>query len=662
MKMKISRVTLIITAVAVMLGVFAFPLPEVYGSTVTLTAVREDVATPGLTDVTHRYIVTNNTSFTLLSVDVILADRQGIRDTRASFSGPDIIIRFDLNESVRPGSRSYDIVFNQGTPDEVRASGEFFLLIVEDVTQLPPPELPGEPRTYRAAADITHSLFGASGFGVGRENSINFLVHNRGDTPIRNAEFTITLPDGMSVYNASTTAFVGTVSIGQRIGRTFSVMVYDDIQGGRAYPITLTVTGTDRNNSPISLERTFYISVQGSGAGAVRDITIENIELPSEVSVDEEFELTFSVINSGTATIRNVKAYADIPENLLNLSNATFVIDSLGPGETRNFSIILTAREGSNRSIPIKIAVEPLSGSTGNDVIRYASVFAGGGAGAARTPQLMVDRYSYGGTSVLAGKEFELSMSFVNTSSRSLSNIRATLSSEGGTFVPVDSSNSFFVDSVPAGGKFSRTVTLRAIPSAEQRTTAITVTMTYEDGNGEFSAQDIISIPIMQAMRLHVDEIVPPFEVYAFTPGFSSLQFYNMGHTTLNNLMITAEGEFDVMQSNSYYVGNMQGGTSDTFSFSFIPRGEGPMEGKVIFTYENIDGEQIIHEVPFVFMVMEMPVWDDMWRDPMPESRTPWALIIFGIAALAAVAGIVVWRKMRKKKLEKALEIEDIDI
>jgi len=57
-----------------------------------------------------------------------------------------------------------------------------------------------------------------------------------------------------------------------------------------------------------------------------------------------------------------------------------------------------------------------------------------------------------------------------------------------------------------------------------------------------------------------------------------------------------------------------------------------------------------------------MPVWDDMWRDPTPESRTPWALIIFGIVIIAAVAGVIVWRKIRKKRLEKALEIEDIDI
>jgi len=472
---------------------------------------------------------------------------------------------------------------------------------------------------------------------------------------------TIELPEGMSVFNASTTSFIGTISIGQRVGRTFSVMVYDDLEGGRAYPITIKLTGTDRGNKPVALENTFYIPVTGVGTGAIRDISIQNISIPAEVGVDEDFIMTFNVRNTGSSEVRNIKAYADMPEGIINKSNATFVIDSIGAGESQTFSITMSAREGSNRSLPIKIAVEPLSGAAGSEVIQYASVFASGGAGNARTPQLMIDRYSYGGSSVLAGREFQLNLSFVNTSNRRLSNIRATLSSEGGTFVPVDSSNSFFIDSVAAGGHFSRTVTLRASPSAEQKTTAIMVTMTYEDGSGEFTAEDTISIPVFQVMRLSVDEIVPPFEVYAFTPGFSSLQFYNMGHTTLNNLMITAEGEFDVMQSNSYYVGNMEGGTSDTFSFSFIPRDAGPMEGKVVFTYEDLDGQQIIHEVPFTFMVMEMPEWEDRWGGFEEEKQTPWALIIFGIAAVLGASGFVVWRKIRKTRLDKKLEIEDAE-
>ena len=673
MKQKIKRAALIIIMAAVIAGMQTFTFTGIFSqleiqsayAAVQLPVLLDDslAAKPGDRDVKIVVDVVNDTPALFEFNEVTTSGIQGASNIRVTPQSGTIAaggearftILVDVSNSAATGLRAFNLIFdNNDTTDRV------YLYISDGTIDNPPqPEDPLGPRTYNPAADFSHTIGAAEGFSPGRGNSITFYVLNRGDTAIRNAQFTIELPEGMSVFNASTTSFVGTISIGQRVGRTFSVMVHDDLEGGKAYPITLKVTGIDRASDAVNLENTFYIPVVGTGAGAVRDISIENIIIPAEVAVDEDFTMEFNVRNTGQQTIRNIKAYAEMPEGIINKSNSTFIIDSIGPAETRVFSITMSAREGSNRSFPIKIAVEPLSGSADSGVIRYASVFAAGGGDAARTPQLMIDRYSYGGASVLAGREFHLNMSFVNTSNRRLSNIRATLLSEEGTFVPVDSSNSFFVNSVEAGGQFSRTVALRASPSAEQKTTAITVTMTYEDGGGEFTAQDTISIPVMQVMRLSVDEIVPPFEVYAFTQGFSSLQFYNMGHTTLNNLMITAEGDFDVMQSNSYYVGNMEGGTSDTFSFTFIPRDVGPMEGKVIFTYEDLDGEQVLYEAPFVFMVMEMPVWDDPWREDPQEKNAPWGIIIFGIVLVIAAAGVIAWRHIRKTKLNKKLEIED---
>jgi len=669
MKQKIKRLTSYIIAVAVVTGLTTLPAFAAPATVADISIIpgRADFAMPGSKDVYFDFTVRNNSveDFTFDKVTMEFSETQGITNRRSPQSGVDVTItgsadmlisfQLDVSNGARPGARMFEIAF-----DGEKAAGSFQLFILEGAAEIPPPEQPPGERTYRPAADFTHSLGGASGFSVGRENTITFHALNRGDTAIRSAEFTIELPEGMSVFNASTTSYVGTISIGQSVGRTFSVMVYDDLEGGRAYPVKIKVTGLDRGNNAVNLERTFYIPVTGTGSGLTRDIVIENIGYPEEASVDQDFELTFSVRNTGSQSIRNIKAYAEIPEGLLNKSNSTFVIDSLGPSETQTFSIILSAREGSSRSYPIKIAVEPLSGATGSEVVRYAGIFVSGG-GEARTPQLIVSHYSYGGGSVMAGKEFLLNLGLFNTSGRELTNIKVTIFSDDGTFVPVDSSNSFFINSIGGGSHYSKSLVLAAKPSAEQKTTAITVKMSYEDSTGgAFTADDTISIPVMQVMRLSVDEIIPPYECYVGSPGASTVQFYNMGKTTLNNLMINAEGDFDVMESNSYYVGNMEGGNSDSYTFIFIPRQVGPMEGKVIFTYENIDGDQIVYEVPFVFNVMDMPVWDDYMPDYAPQGRTPWALIIFGMAVVAAVLGIVIWRKIRKAKLSKMLEIQEL--
>jgi hypothetical protein len=262
----------------------------------------------------------------------------------------------------------------------------------------------------------------------------------------------------------------------------------------------------------------------------------------------------------------------------------------------------------------------------------------------------------------MAGKEFQLNLGLFNTSNKTLSNIKVTIFSDDGTFVPVDSSNSFFIDRITSNGHYSKSLKLAAKPSAEQKTTGITVKMSYEDGDGgTFTADDTISIPVMQVMRLSVDEIIPPYECYVGMQGYSSLQFYNLGKTTLNNLMVSAEGDFDVMESNSYFVGNMEGGRSDSYSFTFVPREIGQMEGKVVFTYENIDGDQLVHEAPFVFNVMEMPEWDDYYPEYQNEGGTPWALIIFGIALVVAIAAVVIILKIRKSRQNKKLEIQDAE-
>ena len=679
---KLKSITAIITMVAMILGMYAFPgaglfsqfeVENVYANPNLRADVTEArMLRPGERDAQITITVRNNdpvNSFVFTEVEAA-GDLQGINVTQIAPIAPatdtiapnsEINLRMFVNvaSGAQMGIRTFNLIFNGEVASPI---GPLFLFIGdEDVILPPPPEEPGAPRVYRPAADFSHTLGYAAGFTHGTGNAITFHAINRGDTPIFNAELTIELPDGMSVYNTGITSFIGTHSIGQRVGRSYSIMVNEDLQGGRSYPITIKLTGRDRSNNAVSLQNTFFIHVIGDATGSIADISITNIEHPLEVGANENFEMTFTVTNSGSATISNVRVYTELPNGIVNRTATIFIIDRLGAGASRTFSVTMFAEEYANRSFSIRIGAEI---GREDSVSRFTSVFVRAEESdpdttGVLTPQLMVSQYSYGGSSVLAGSHFPLNLTFVNTSDRRLSNIRITLVSADGKFVPVDASNTLFVNSVAAGGTFSRTVPLRAVPAAAQGTATITITMAYEDGESSFDAQDMISIPVLQVMRLVVDEIVPPFEVFAFTPGFSSLQFYNMGHTTLNNLMITAEGDFDVMQSNSYFVGNMEGGTSDTFSFSFIPRQPGPMEGRVIFTYEDLDGTPIVYEVPFVFQVMEMPVWDDPWREMPEEETTPWNLIIFGIAAVLIIAGLIAWRQIRKARMNKRLEIED---
>jgi len=518
--------------------------------------------------------------------------------------------------------------------------------------------------SYAAVLDITHYTNPEGGFDSGQDNTLILDIINNGNTIIKNAELSLTMPDGLSLNNASNSMAMGYLSTGSRKEVSFPIAVDDDAES-KNYAITAELTGLSFNNTAVTLKKTFYVPVNGSGT-SIKNAEITNISAPSQVYGEEEFTLSFDVANQNSADLKNVKVNVDVPEGLLNKSRNTFIESSIPAGSSKNYSVTLFAADGAKeKAYSIKMSLSSSASTEDtNSVTQYASVYVSGVAGA-KTPQLMVDSYSYGGTYVQAGDVFLLDLGLYNTSgTHTISNIKVTVSSEDGVIIPVNSSNSFYIDKLGKKERTGEALYLSVKPDAEQKTTPLTIDMSYEDGSGNaFTSKDIISIPVMQETKLEVDDIIAPPELYAGMQSGVSVQFYNTGKTTLNNLRVTAEGDFDTPESTSYFVGNMESGKSDTYDFGFIPRKGGALEGKIIFSYEDASGEVQILERPFSFQVMdEMPAFDEGM--PMDEgdaaaggSKTLW--VVLGILALLTGGGVFAWKKIRKKKLNREMEIDD---
>lgn len=516
---------------------------------------------------------------------------------------------------------------------------------------------------YVAALEISHFIQPEGGFSSGQNNTLMIEVQNFGNTVVKNAEIALTLPEGLSIYNASNSASLGSISEGSSREVSFPISVSDDAES-KTYAITAKLTGLNYTNGAVSSEKTFYIPVNGSGV-SVKNAEITNISVPSDVGGGDAFTLSFTVENNNSADLKNVKVDVEIPDGLLNKSRNTFIESSIPAGSSKDYSVTLFAADGGkDKTYTLKISLSSAGSTEGTSAVtQYASVYVGG-AGSEKTPQLMVDSYSYGGTFVQAGDEFLLELELLNTSgSRGISNIKVTISSEDGAIIPADNSNSFYIEKLGKKERISKALMLSVKPAAEQKTTPLTVDMSYEDGSGNaFTSKDIISIPVMQETRLEVDDVIAPPELYAGMQSGVSVQFYNMGKTTLNNLRVTAEGDFDTPESTSYFVGNMESGKSDTYDFSFIPRKGGTMEGKIIFTYEDAAGDQQILERPFSFEIQaEMPVFDEGMppEDAAAKGGGKALWITLGALVVLAVAGAFVWRKIRKKKLHREMEIDE---
>ncbi len=670
------RVLLVLLAVTMAAGLQTMPFADhlnmmnsVYGAAyVKSTAIEKPSVVQGDENVVVTIEVENKgtESFTFDSAELKIDTSANITVKGASTGtimlekGEKSTVSFYLNigRFASPGSRYLNLILrNDGKV--VHENLSLGLLRIYEKLAVPQ----DGSGNYAAALDMFHYINPEGGFDSGQENTLSIEVRNNGNTIVKNAELSIAIPDGLSIYNASNSASLGYMSIGSKREVSFPISVDDDAEM-KTYAVTAKLTGLDYTNKAVSVEKTFYIPVNGLGT-SIKNTEITNISIPSEVTGQSEFLLSFEVHNNNSADLKNVKINADIPEGLLNKTRSTFIESVIPAGSSKDYSISLFAEDGAKeKTYPIKISLSSGdSSNSGADVIQYASVYINGTSGS-KSPQLMVDSYSYGGTSVQAGDEFVLSLSLYNTSgSHTLSNIKVALSSEEGTFIPVNSSNSFYVDTLGKKERIDQYVHLSVKPDAEQQTTALNVKMSYEDGAGNaFESEDTISIPVMQETRLEVDDIIAPPELYAMMQSYISVEFYNTGKTMLSNLRVSAEGDFDTMESTNYFVGNMESGKSDSYDFGFTPRQGGTMEGKIIFTYEDASGDEQILERPFSFQVMEeMPVFDPgMMPDEAAAgggSKLPW--IIAAILALLAGGGVFAWKKIRKKKIHQEMEIDE---
>ncbi|MDW7661025.1 MAG: hypothetical protein SCL54_06275, partial [Bacillota bacterium] len=252
-------------------------------------------------------------------------------------------------------------------------------------------------------------------------------------------------------------------------------------------------------------------------------------------------------------------------------------------------------------------------------------------------------------------------------------NIKVTLSSEENVFTPVDSSSSFFVSNIGPNQVAKHTISLKTKIDANVKIYALTTKMEYEDSSGNaydqnnnpFEETEVLSVAVAQPVRLETSELVLPFEIYSGQPFYIEQEFYNMGKSTMYNMMVKLEG----VQTNegSYFVGNFEAGSSDYFSAQIFAQEMGLFEGKLVYSFEDALGNISTVEKDFSYSVIEAPVFDGEFPGgpidpgmPMEEpSNNGWVKYAIGAAILFAIVLFFILRSRKKKRLAKELEALD---
>jgi len=509
------------------------------------------------------------------------------------------------------------------------------------------------------------------------------FYENIGDADINNIETKLTglSQDGLFLSLGSDTGFIRSVkSKGSGILR-YNLRAAANIPNGtHELGIEFTYNGKTE-------QQKLYITMN-PGSQVNSNLSIENLVFPTRnIGVNGEYVLTFNVKNDSTITTSNivVKAESDDP-SVVPRSTSIIKLNSIEPGKSETLKFIFSPTDSSvTRNYPIRIVVEygdQFSGGEKYTIEQYVgiNVYNPTDDGITSKPKLIVDKYSFTPGLVKAGENFEMNLSFFNTnSSKTVKNIKIFLtaseitdpnspSAGGSVFTPVDSSNTFYIDSIAPKGKAQKKITMFTVPDALAKTYTLTAHFEYEDSQGnEFTATELIGVPVVQQSKLDTGEVGYFPEAYVGQSMPISLEFYNTGKVTLYNMMVKIEGDFQT-ENAQYYVGNFTSGSSDYFEGYIIPSQPGELSGDVVFTFEDSTGQMQEIKKPFSLNVMEMMPMPEYPGEEYPPFEEPnqggfmgkyGKFLIPAVLLLAVVGGIVFYRKKKAKKSLEDMEIDE---
>ena len=511
------------------------------------------------------------------------------------------------------------------------------------------------------------------GVSGGNKNMVTVKAKNIGNSALMDMRIGFTsLPDGVTLPNQTLRKSVDTATINVEKTATFYLEVKDDVKTGN-YPIVLFAEGRLPNGGVFSTEETVHLHILGSRKSTEKgDISIQNIKLPEKAKAGESFDLSFEVANTGSGKLEGLKISAEGIDGIVNKSKGIFVEEELLPKQTKKYNVTFFSNSKTEpKNYPIKLSVEPFETKEGEATIatsQYAGIFIYGGGENAdkqdgeKNPQIMIEEYSYGGNEVQAGQEFVLHLTLTNTSKKALRNIKVSLSADDGTFVPVNSSSAFFIDSMGAKSQIKKAMRFVAKPTAEQKTSGISVDYSYEDLKGNvLTTKDTISIPVVQKTKLDIGEVNIPTEgVFEGQQANFSVTFYNLGKTVLSNLNVKATGDFTIEDKNGYFVGNMEAGKSDSFDFTVIPDKVGTANGEIIFSFEDVSGAVQEIKKEFQFEVSEFIPPANPSDIPEEKEGSHKGKKIAGVSvSVVLLAGVGIWKKKKNRSKAKELEIDE---
>lgn len=343
--------------------------------------------------------------------------------------------------------------------------------------------------------------------------------------------------------------------------------------------------------------------------------------------------------------------------------NFAFTLETAGGAARKDVRIYEVSEKEADRQDPEQNPENGTQTDPGTDGGDAYGGFGGsyGGEGSepvkiqTATPHIIISKYTYGGESVQAGKKFDLSIEFRNTSkSLAVENILMSVETEEGLTI-TNSSNTFFFENLGAGAVRSQKIPMKALNMDKSSSPSCTVSFTYEYVDGdqrlEKTAQERIAIPVTEPDRFELEapkDLTPAVAGQEYT---LSVPYNNKGKGTVYNLEAYVEGDMTTL-SPKQNLGNIDSGRSGSIDLILTPQEAGDHTFKAVIAWENTAGEEVKKSFELTLPVQEnIPAAPEGGEMMLMEEETPsipWGWLAAGLIVLAAAA--FWWLRSRKKK------------
>ena len=403
--------------------------------------------------------------------------------------------------------------------------------------------------------------------------------------------------------------------------------------------------------------------------------------LPELLTSGETATVKIDVKNTGKTAMKAPILEFSVSDSLL-ITDAkyTVALSDIAAGKTASVSVPIKAFgkiTAQKQSVDVAMSfdyynnVSTVSGEASAHIIVPCKLTDGSveepTTGSKPVPIVILSGYSYGGSSIAAGSEADLHFTFTNTS-KSLAVENIVLKVTTGANLQLNgSSNTFYFESVAAGGSKSVTLPLKAVPMISGSTQDVGLSFSYEyvdnEQRRERTSEMSISVPLYQPDRLEISEPVAAYVGFVGEETSLTMDYVNKGKTEVSNVEATISGDVD--SYNSFVrVGNIPSGKSGTIAFAVTPMLEGDNKATITVSYEDANGD--VQERVFETTLTAMPMeefdpgeWDEPMEPIEEPSQFPWWIVAVALAAVTIIVGIVVSKRKKKAKLAKEQALWD---